>query len=88
MATASGVSSKGKTKRNDLTLQQKYNVVKATERNPEAGIRKLADTFKCRKTQISTILHDEERIIGLYEAKASGDTQSRKRVYLQVVRCK
>lgn len=79
MATASGVSSKGKAERNDLTLQQKYNVVKASEKNPKAGIRKLADEFKCGKTQIRTILRDKETIVGLYEANTFGDSHSRKR---------
>ena len=81
MATTYGVqvSSKGKTRRNDLTLQQKYNMVKAAEKNPKPGVRKLADDFKCDKTQINTILRDKESIIGLYEAYTSGDSHSRKR---------
>ena len=49
-------------------MKQKYNVAKAAEKNPKAGIRKLANKFKCGKTQISTILRNKERIIGLYEA--------------------
>ena len=73
------MSRKGKTNRNDLTLQQKYNVVKEAEKYPKAGIRKLVDEFKCRKTQISSILCDKERIIGLYEANTSGSSHSRKR---------
>ena len=51
-------------------------MVKAAENNPKAGIRKLADKFRCGKTQISTILCDKGRIIGLYEANMSGDSDS------------
>ena len=54
-------------------------MVKAAEKNPKAGIRKLADEFKCVKTQISTILRDKERTIALYETNTSGDSHSRKR---------
>ena len=43
------------------------------EKNPKAEIRKLADKFNCSKMQISTILHNKERIIILYEANMSGD---------------
>ena len=88
MATASGVSSKGKTNRNDFTLQQKYNVVKAAEKNPKGGIRKLVDEFKCGKTQISTILRDKERIINLYEANTSGDIAiAESKTYFAVLGC-
>ena len=54
-------------------------MIKAAEKNPKAGLRKLADEFKSGKTQISTILRDKERILDLYEANASGDSHSRKR---------
>ena len=60
-------------------MQPKYNVVKVAEKDPKAGIRKLVNVFICRKTQISAILCDKERIIGLYEANTSGDSHSRKR---------
>ena len=61
-------------KRNNLTSQQKYNMVKVAEKNPKAGIRKLADKFRWSTTQISTILCNKGRIICLYEARTFGNS--------------
>ena len=70
-----------KEKRNDLTLELKYEVVRTAERETKISIRKLADMFQCGKTQISTILKDKDRIIELYEKNASGQMcHTRKRV--------
>ena len=41
-----------KSKRNDLSLKQKYNVVQVVAKNPEFGIRKLTLVFKCGKTKL------------------------------------
>ena len=60
-------------KRNDLTLAQKYEVVKTAESERRIGVRKLGQIFGCGKTQISTVLRNKERIKELYEANASGD---------------
>ena len=60
-------------KRNDLTLAQKYEVVKTAEREKKIGVRKLSQIFGCGKTQISTVLRNKERIKELYESNASGD---------------
>ena len=61
-------------KRNDLSLEQKYQVIKASKITPKLGIRKIAEQFKCGKTQISSILKNESRIVEMYEANASGNT--------------
>ena len=58
-------------KRNDLTLKQKHEVIKEAENNPGVGIRKLADKFKCGKTQISCILKKKDEIRALYGENAS-----------------
>ena len=60
-------------KRNYLTLAQKYQVVKTAESEIKIGVRKLGQIFGCGKTQISTMLRNKERIKELYEANASGD---------------
>ena len=60
-------------KRSDLTLAQKYEVVKTAERERKIGVRKLGQIFGCGKTQISTMLRNKERIKELYETNASGD---------------
>ena len=60
-------------KRNYLTLAQKYEVVKTAESERKIGVHKLGKIFGCGKTQISTVLRNKERIKELYEANASGD---------------
>ena len=67
-------------KRNDLSLEQKYQVIKASKITPKLGIRKIAEQFKCGKTHISSILKNESRIVEMYEANASGNTRQIKRV--------
>ena len=67
-------------KRNDPTIEQKYNVIKASKKIPKPGIRKLAADFNCRKTQISTVLQNEARIVEMYEANASSSTRQIKRI--------
>ena len=68
-------------KRNDLSLQQKVSVIKASEKVPKPSIRKLAEEFNCRKTQISTILQNKHEILDMYETNASGEIcHTRKRI--------
>ncbi len=55
------------TKRNDLTLARKHEVIKAAEKE-KFGVRKLGKMFGCGKTQI---LRNKERIEQLYAANAS-----------------
>ena len=61
------MASSEKVKRNGLTLETKHKVVKFAERNPKLGLRKLAEQFKCGKTQISFILQIKADIVKLYE---------------------
>ena len=68
-----------KPKRNDLSLKLKYEVIKAVEKEPEIGIRKLAGLFSCGKTQISTILNNKERIVEMYEAHNASAQKCHKR---------
>ena len=78
MATGSATSAK---KRNDLSLQQKVSVIKASEKVPKPSIRKLAEEFNCGKTQISTILQNKHEILDMYETNASGEIyHTRKRI--------
>ena len=60
-------------KRNDLSLQQKVSVIKASEKVPKPSVRKLAEEFNCEKTQISTILQNKYEILDMYETNASGE---------------
>ena len=68
-------------KRNDLSLQQKVSVIKASEKVPKPSIRKLAEELNCGKTQISTILQNKHEILDMYETNASGNIyHTRKRI--------
>ena len=67
-------------KRNDLPLNLKYEAITMSEREPSMSVRKLAEVFKCSKTQISTLLKNKKAIKDLYESNASTDIrQARKR---------
>src|SRR5690349_3287002 len=48
------------TKRNDLTLEQKVNVIRHYE-NDALSQRKLADKFKCSIGQINSILKENRK---------------------------
>ena len=66
--------------RNDLNLKMKYEVIKAAEREPNIGTRKLAASFNCGKTHIQSILKNKEHIKELYMSNASSSlVQYRKR---------
>ena len=69
MAEKSGSNSAKR--RNDLSLKMKYEVIKSYEREPTIGSRKLAETFKCGRTQIQTIVKNKETIKAMYESNAS-----------------
>ena len=58
-------------KRNDLTLQQKFKVIKAAEKDKKLGVRKLSQMFNCGKTQISGVLKNKAKIEELYMANVS-----------------
>ena len=78
MAEKSGSNSAKR--RNDLSLKMKYEVIKSYEREPTIGSRKLAETFKCGRTQIQTIVKNKETIKAMYESNASDKlSQYRKR---------
>ena len=60
-------------KRNELTLQQKYQLIKEAEKDPTLRARKLAEQFHCGKTQVYTILKNKAAIVQLYESNAPSD---------------
>ena len=49
-------------KRNALSLADRMKVIEYADKNPGTGTRKIADIFKCGRTQIQTILRDKESI--------------------------
>ena len=57
------MASKTTSKSNDLTLALKHEVIKAAEQDKKLGVRKLAETFGCGRTQRSVILRNKENFI-------------------------
>ncbi len=68
-----------KTKRNDLSLKLKYEVIKTAEKAPKIRVRKLACLYSCGKTQISTILTNKEKIMEIYEGQNASAQKCHKR---------
>ena len=62
--------------RNVLSLKKKVEVLTVAEKNPQIGVRRLAELFSCGKTQISTILKNKESIFELFEGNVSSDSVS------------
>ena len=74
------MAEKSSGKRHDLTLKEKYEVIKVVRKQPKIGSRNLAKMFKCGKTQICTILKNTDQIEELYESNVSSKgCQFRKR---------
>ena len=60
-------------KRNGLTLKQKYELIKESEKNQTPTTRELAGIYACGKTQVYQILKDKAAIIERYEANVTGN---------------
>ena len=57
-------------KRNTLCLADKMKVIKYAKQNLSARTRKIAEMFECGRTQIQTILKNQESITRDYETNA------------------
>ena len=57
--------------RNPLTLKKQVEVIKAAESDPKLSVRKLAESYDCGKTQISSILKEKQSILELCEANVA-----------------
>ena len=57
--------------RNPFTLKKKVEVIKAAESDPKLSVRKLAESYDCEKTQISSILKEKQLILELCEANVA-----------------
>ena len=77
-AGVSAMEGRGKKKpiRKVLTLKQKVDVVDYVKKNPGTGSRKVADVFKCGKTQIQCVLRHKDEIMDEFAKNAP---ESRKR---------
>ena len=63
-------------KRNTLCLADKMKVIKYAKQNQSAGTRKIADVFNCGRSQIQTILKNQESITHDYETNAPAARKS------------
>lgn len=61
------------TKRNTLCLADKMKVIEYAKQNSSAETRKIAEVFKCGRTQIQMILKNRESITHDYETNAPAD---------------
>ena len=57
-------------KQNTLCLADKMKVIEYAKQNQSAGTRKIADVFNCGRSQIQTILKNQESITRDYETNA------------------
>ena len=57
-------------KRNALCLADKMKVIEYAKQNLSAGTRKIAEVFECGRSQIQTILKNQELITRDYETNA------------------
>jgi len=78
-------------KRNDLTLKQKYELIKEAEKNRTLNARELAGIYGCGKTQVYQVLKNKAAIIESYEANINATNnlrrslqQSRKSPYAEI----
>jgi len=76
-------------RRNDLTLKQKYKLIKESEKNQTLTTRELAGIYACGKMQVYQILKDKAAIIERYEANVTGNLrwslkESRKLPYAEI----
>ena len=60
------------TKQNTLCLADKMKEIEYAKQN-NAGTRKIAEVFKCGRTQIQMILKNQEAITHAYETNAAAD---------------
>ena len=65
-----------KRKRQELTLQEKVEVIDFKNKNPATALRQIANKFQCGKTQIQSILRDQQNLRD--KSTASGNAASKR----------
>ena len=66
-------------KREELDLKTRYDVIQFSRANPRESTRKLAEKFSCGRTQIQVILRNKDEILKNYEANCSTNIKKIKR---------
>uniref|UniRef100_A0A1X7V775 HTH CENPB-type domain-containing protein n=1 Tax=Amphimedon queenslandica TaxID=400682 RepID=A0A1X7V775_AMPQE len=79
MASVPGFScSKKSSTRNELTLKERVDLIDYQKKNPATSSRKLAEIFKCGRTQVLQVLKKKDTIFEQFKSNAPGD-RKRKR---------
>ena len=65
--------------RNELSLKERVSVIEYAQKNPKTGTRKIAEVFKCGRTQIQSILKNREALLSEYEANAPASRERHRR---------
>ena len=63
------------TKRNELPLAKKSEVVQVAQKNTSLSARKLAERFDCGKCQVCRNLNNKATISEKYESNASSESK-------------
>lgn len=64
-----------KRKRKEMTLQEKVEVIDFKNKNPATALRQIENKFQCGKTQIQSILRDQQNLLD--KSTASGNAATR-----------
>ena len=64
-----------KRKQKELTLQDKVEVIDFKNKNPATALRQIESKFQCGKTQIQSILRDQQNLLD--KSTASGNAATR-----------
>ena len=56
--------------KNTLSLGDRVKLIDYAKKNPGVGTRRIAEIFKCGRTQVQTILKAKESIIADFETNA------------------
>ena len=62
-------------KRKELTLQEKVEVIDFKNKNPATALRQIANKFQCGKTQIQSILRDQQNLLDKFTASGNADSK-------------
>ena len=65
-----------KRKQKELTLQDKVEVIDFKNKNPATALRQIENKFQCGKTQIQSILRDQQNLLD--KSTASGNAASKR----------
>ena len=69
-----------KRKRKELTLREKIEVIEFKKKDPKAAIRAIAEHFKCGRTQVNTVLTNQEKLLEQFAGNGNADSKRAREV--------